>query len=120
MTRTPTSAEATVSSVLREHARSRPDGTATVCGDVRLTWSEFRGRVLRLAGGLHGAGVRQGDRVLWMGQNCHRVVETLAACAEIGAVLCPVNWRQSAAELVFVIPGPAKVARTVHVSATGR
>jgi long-chain acyl-CoA synthetase len=58
---------------------------------------------VRLAGALHGAGVRDGDRVLWLGQNCHRVAETLAACSEIGAVLCPVNWRQSAAELTFVL-----------------
>ncbi len=93
----------TVSSVVREHARSRPDGVAAVCGEVRLTWSEFRVRVQRLAGALHGAGVRRGDRVLWLGQNCHRVAECLAACSELGALLCPVNWRQSAAELAFVL-----------------
>ena len=49
------------------------------------------------------AGVGPGDRVLWMGQNCHRVLEALAACAHIGAVFCPVNWRQSSDELAFVL-----------------
>jgi long-chain acyl-CoA synthetase len=38
-----------------------------------------------------------------MGQNCHRVLETLAACAHLGAILCPVNWRQSSVELAFVL-----------------
>lgn len=95
--------ESTVSTLLSEHARSRTDHVATICGDRRFTWGQFRDRELRLAGALHAAGVRRGDRVLWMGQNCHRVVETLAACAEIGAILCPVNWRQSSAELVFVL-----------------
>ena len=50
-----------------------------------------------------GAGVCPGDRVLWLGQNCHRVLLTLAACARLGAVLCPVNWRQSSAELAFAL-----------------
>ncbi len=103
MTGHPAAAEATLPTVLSAHARSRPNDVATVCGDVRLTWGQLRDRVRQLAGALHAAGVRPGDRVLWMGQNCHRVMETLAACAEIGAVLCPVNWRQSTAELVFVL-----------------
>jgi long-chain acyl-CoA synthetase len=96
-------AEATVPALLRGHARSRPDVTAAICGDVRLTWGQLADRVCHLAGALHAAGVRPGDRVLWLGQNCHRLVETLAACAEIGTIFCPVNWRQSVAELIFVL-----------------
>ena len=74
-----------------------------VCGEERLTWSALQTEVRQLAGALHGAGVGPGDRVLWMGQNCHRVLQALAACAHIGAVFCPVNWRQSSAELAFVL-----------------
>jgi acyl-CoA synthetase (AMP-forming)/AMP-acid ligase II len=100
-------AEATLPRLLEEHARSRPDELAIVCGDVRLTWSELQSRVLAVAGALHGAGVGVGDRVLWMGQNCHRVVEIMAACAHLGAVFCPVNWRQSSTELAFVLDDAA-------------
>jgi acyl-CoA synthetase (AMP-forming)/AMP-acid ligase II len=103
MTSSLAAGESTLPGLLEEHARSRPDGLAIVCGDVRLTWSELQSRVLALAGALHGAGVGVGDRVLWMGQNCHRVVETMAACAHLGAVFCPVNWRQSSTELAFVL-----------------
>jgi long-chain acyl-CoA synthetase len=95
--------ESTLPSLLREHARSRPEDLALICGETELTWSELQRRSLQLAGALQAAGVAEGDRVLWMGQNCHRVVETLAACAHLGAVLCPVNWRQSAQELAFVL-----------------
>ncbi len=95
--------EATLPSLLDEHARSRPEGLAIVCGDERLTWSELHAEVRQLAGALQGAGVGPGDRVLWMGQNCHRVLQALAACAHLGAALCPVNWRQSSAELTFVL-----------------
>lgn len=95
--------EATLPSLLDEHARSRPEGLAVVCGDHRLTWSELDVEVRQLAGALAGAGVGRGDRVLWMGQNCHRVLQALAACAHLGAAFCPVNWRQSSAELAFVL-----------------
>ena len=74
-----------------------------MCDEQRLTWSEFDREVRQLASALHRAGVGPGDRVLWMGQNCHRVLQALAACAHLGAVFCPVNWRQSGGELAFVL-----------------
>jgi long-chain acyl-CoA synthetase len=60
-------------------------------------------RVNRLANALLAAGAGAGDRVLWLGQNCHRVLECLLAAAKIGAIFCPANWRQTAEELAFVI-----------------
>ena len=41
--------------------------------------------------------------MLWLGQNSFRVVELLLAAAELGAMFCPANWRQSPEELAFVI-----------------
>src|SRR3984957_3532397 len=41
--------------------------------------------------------------MLWRGQNCPRLLEGLLAAAKLGAVFCPANWRQSAAEFAFVI-----------------
>ena len=93
----------TLADVLREHARSWPQQTAAVDGDVRLTYAELDGRVNRLANALSTAGVGPGDRVLWLGQNSFRVLELLLAAAKVGAMFCPANWRQSAAELAFVV-----------------
>jgi acyl-CoA synthetase (AMP-forming)/AMP-acid ligase II len=95
--------ELTLGAVLAQHRRSRPMETAAVCGDVRLTWPELDERVNRLAGGLRAAGVGAGDRVLWLGQNCHRVLEGVLAAGRLGAVFCPANWRQSPEELAFVV-----------------
>jgi acyl-CoA synthetase (AMP-forming)/AMP-acid ligase II len=89
--------------VPREHRRSYPSRVAMVDGPVRLTWPEHDDRVNRLASALHARGVGRGDVVLWTGQNSHRILECLAAAAKIGAVLCVVNWRQSADELAFVL-----------------
>lgn len=89
--------------VLREHRRSYPLRTAVVDGAHRATWPELDARVNRLAGvlGAHGAG--RGERILWFGQNSHRLLEVLLAAAKIGAVACPGNWRSSAEELAFVV-----------------
>lgn len=93
----------TLHDVLVQHDRHRPGALALVCGNARLTWSELDRRVSALTAALRRDGVRTGDRILWAGQNCHRLMEALFAAARLGAVLCPVNWRQSAGELAFVI-----------------
>jgi long-chain acyl-CoA synthetase len=93
----------TLADVLREHRRSRPRETAVVCGADRLAWPELDARVSRLANALAADGFGAGDRILWLGQNCHRLLEGLLAAAKLGGVFCPVNWRQSAEELAFVL-----------------
>ncbi len=93
----------TLADLLAEHARSRPDRPSLVCGASRYTYAETAARVAALAGSLRSAGVGPGDRVLWLGQNCHRVVECLFACAVLDAVVCPANWRQSADELCTLL-----------------
>ncbi|MFC4906374.1 AMP-binding protein [Actinomadura gamaensis] len=93
----------TLGDVLAEHRRGRPQGTAVVDGDVRLTYPELDERVDRLVGALAGDGVAPGDRVLWLGRNSFRVLELLLACARLGAIFCPANWRQSADEIAYVL-----------------
>src|SRR5262249_17996754 len=67
------------------------------------TYAEVADRVDRLANGLAAHGVGPGDRILWMGQNSHRALETILAGSHLGAMVSPVNWRQSAAEQAFVL-----------------
>jgi long-chain acyl-CoA synthetase len=93
----------TLGDVLTEHRRGNPVQTALVCGDLRISYAAMDARVNRLTAALAARGVGAGDRVLWLGQNCHRVLETLLAAAKLGAVFCPANWRQTADELAFVI-----------------
>ena len=93
----------TLGDVLRENRRSYPQRDALICGDYRLTFPEMDDRVNRLANALLTEGFGRGDRILWLGQNCHRVLEGLLAAAKVGGVFCPVNWRQTAQEIEFVI-----------------
>ncbi|MEU6185780.1 AMP-binding protein [Nocardia sp. NPDC047038] len=93
----------TLGDISREHRRSYPGTTAIVDDQYRLTWPEFDDRVNRAAHALEAAGVGEGDRVLWLGQTSFRVFELLGACAKLGAMVCPANWRQSGEEFAFVI-----------------
>ena len=95
--------QVTLADVLRGHVRHRGDGLGAVCGEHRLTYAELDNRVNQLANALAAAGVGKGDRILWLAQNCHRLLESLLAAAKLGAVFCPANWRQSSAEFAFVL-----------------
>lgn len=89
--------------LLHEQARSRWNMPAVIDGDHRYTFEQFDERVNRLAGVLRARGVQLGDRVLWLGQNSFRVLEALLACARLGAIFCPANWRWSIEEISFAL-----------------
>ncbi|MGH9026021.1 MAG: AMP-binding protein, partial [Acidimicrobiia bacterium] len=93
----------TLGDLLRENCRRFPQRTALVCGAERLSYPALDDRVNRLANALTADGFGPGDRLLWLGQSCHRVLECLFAVAKLGGVVCPVNWRQTAPELAFVV-----------------
>lgn len=93
----------TLSDICRENARRYPGRLAAIGDAARYTWPEFDQRVNQCARMLLEHGVGRGDRVLWLAQTSVRFLELLIASARIGAMICPVNWRQSADELAFVI-----------------
>jgi acyl-CoA synthetase (AMP-forming)/AMP-acid ligase II len=93
----------TFGDISRQHRRSFPDRVAVIDGKLRLTWPEFDNRTNRVANLLLELGVGSADRVLWLAQSSSSFLELLVACAKVGAMVCPANWRQSGEELRFVI-----------------
>lgn len=89
--------------MLDQHRRSLGEQIAVTDGDLRISWRQLAERVDQLANALEDQGVKQGDRILWLGQNAYAVLEGILAVAKIGAMFCPVNWRQTPDELAFVI-----------------
>ena len=88
-----------VGSWIARRARRTPDRVAFVHGDDRLTYAQLHDRVIRLAHGLRGLGVRRGDRVAYLGPNHPAFLETLFAAGALGAILVPLNTRLAAPEL---------------------
>jgi fatty-acyl-CoA synthase len=88
---------------LRYAQQQFPKQTAVVCGENRVTYAQFAGRVARLAGALRGMGVNPGDRVAFLSLNCHRLLEAYYGAPEAGAVFLPLNVRLSQHELAFIL-----------------
>lgn len=87
------------------NARTR--GGRLACIDVasgrRFTWAETGERTRRLAGVLAGdLGIGRGDRVLLLAHNSTDYLEVVFACAALGAVAVPVNWRLSEREIKYI------------------
>ena len=76
----------TIGDIPREQRRTYPGQSATVDGELRLTWEAFDDRVNCMANALAASGFGDGDRILWLGQNSFRILECL--CAEIGRASC--------------------------------
>jgi acyl-CoA synthetase (AMP-forming)/AMP-acid ligase II len=93
----------TLGDVVRENARWLPDVEAIVCGDDRLTYRTIDVRTTKLANVLRSMGVGRGDRVAWLGLNCHRLFEFVFACSKAGAIAAPLNWRLSPVETAAVL-----------------
>jgi long-chain acyl-CoA synthetase len=89
--------------VIREHSQRYGDRVALVDEGVRVTWREMNDRVNQLANALRSAGVGEGDRILWLGQNSFRIYELLGAAGRLGAMVCPGYWRWSPDEMAFAI-----------------
>ena len=64
-----------------------------------LTYAELDARINRLGRALTQLGVKKGDFVASMLRNEHVLVETVFACARIGAIVAPLNVRLIAGEV---------------------
>ena len=88
---------------LRYSSREFPARTAVVCGDQRFTYAEFSDRTARQAGALLSLGLKPGDRVAFLGANCHRLLEGYYGVLEAGGVLLPLNIRLAPQELAYIL-----------------
>lgn len=85
------------------HALHHPHREALVVGDRRLDYGQLSDRCCRMAGVLAARGVRKGDRVALLLFNGNAFIETLFACAKLGAIAVPINFRLSSAEVEFIL-----------------
>jgi fatty-acyl-CoA synthase len=81
-----------------------------VCGDVRLTYRQYGERANQLSSALAGLSVKRGQRVAWLGYNCHRLLEAYYGVVQCGAVLLPMNIRLTAPEMAFILEDSESVA----------
>ncbi|MDX2342545.1 MAG: AMP-binding protein, partial [Acidimicrobiia bacterium] len=90
---------------IAHHADLSPDKTALIDEgrDLTLSYADLDDQSRRLAAWLARNGVGAGDRVAFLAGNTTDVFEALFACAKLGAILVPLNWRLAVPELQFIV-----------------
>ncbi|MBI4514331.1 MAG: AMP-binding protein [Deltaproteobacteria bacterium] len=85
------------------NAQNYPDKLAIVCRDRRYTWREWNARINQLAYGLRALGLRAGDKVAVLLNNCHEALEVTSACSKTGTVAVPLNYRLTSSEIAYIV-----------------
>ena len=88
---------------IRALAARHGEGTAIIDGDRRLSFLDLDQEGDRWAAALSVRGVGPGDRVAVLLRDGASFVAIFIAAAKLGAILVPLNWRLSAAEISYIL-----------------
>src|SRR3954470_13507244 len=97
-----------LSDLIARNAAFTPDRTAIIFEGEALGYRGFHDRIVRAAHGLQAEfGISRGDRVAILSLNRPDYLVLLYACARLGAMLVPLNWRLAVAEQMFILSDAA-------------
>ncbi len=92
-----------VGAIPRKRAALSPQKTAVIYEGRSVTYRDLNEGTNRCAHMLLKKGIRKGDRVGLVLLNCAEFLEIYFACAKLGAILVPLNWRLAGPELAFQV-----------------
>src|ERR1700723_49874 len=87
-----------VASVARD-----PNALAIVDDGIRLTYAQWYARISSLVASFDRIGLKPGDHLASLLQNCEAAATLHWACQLAGIVITPINWRAKADELDFCL-----------------
>jgi fatty-acyl-CoA synthase len=91
-------------SLIERNAAFAPEKPAIRFEGTTLSYATFAARIAQTAQALQGEfGIGKGDRVAILGMNRPEYLVLLYACARLGAMLVPLNWRLALAEQSFIL-----------------
>jgi acyl-CoA synthetase (AMP-forming)/AMP-acid ligase II len=102
-----------IGKLITRHALYRPEHTAVIFENHRLTYRQFNQRVNRLANALLGLGLKKGDKLATVLGNCLELLELYQAVAKTGVVIVPLSPLLRGPGLTFILkePGSATPAQ---------
>ena len=68
-----------------------------------ISYLELNSRASKIANYLEGRNIKAGDRVALLAKNHSIFFELQFACAKVGVILVPLNWRLTAPELSYIL-----------------
>ena len=93
-----------LSDLIDRNAAFAPDKAAIHFADRTLTYGDLTQRIAAAARALRSElGVQRGDRVAILALNHPDYLVLLYACARLGALLVPLNWRLAVPEQLFIL-----------------
>src|SRR5437660_11728914 len=93
-----------LSDLIDRNAAFTPDKAALRYAGRSLTYAAFAERIAAAARALKSVlGVGPGDRVAILAANHPDYLVLLYACARLGALLVPINWRLAVPEQLFIL-----------------
>ena len=93
----------TLYGIIRQNARTNRDRVAWVCGKERITFLDYFNQVEIYAHRLNEKGIKIGDRIAIIARNCLDYAYLFGACSKLGAILVPLNWRQTNKEIESIL-----------------
>jgi fatty-acyl-CoA synthase len=93
-----------LSSLIARNAAFTPDKPAIHFEGATFSYAAFNARIEATAKALKAeCGVGRGDRVAILSLNRPDYLVLLYACARLGAIMVPLNWRLAVAEQLFIL-----------------
>jgi fatty-acyl-CoA synthase len=104
-----------LSDLIERNAAFSPGKTALRFAGAALSYADFAARIAAAARALKSQlGVGRGDRVAVLAANHPDYLALLYACARLGALLLPLNWRLAVPEQVFILTDASVKALVVE------
>jgi len=108
-----------LSDLIDRNAASTPGKPAIRFRDGALSYADLAGRIADTARALKSQlGVVRGDRIAVLATNCPDILVLLYACARLGAMLVPLNWRLAVAEQLHILADASVKVLVVEQSLT--
>ncbi len=103
---------------LENRARITPEAEAIIDAESKKKWSyaQLNQRSTAAAGWLINQGIHKGDRVALFSPNHISYFDLLFACAKIGAIFVPINWRLAEEEIQYILQDCTPKLAGVHSS----
>lgn len=89
--------------IFKHGCDANPEGEAIVAGGQRIHYVELELLVAKVAASLRSNGIICGTRIAILLENCPEYVTLLLAIAKLGAISVPLNIREAAPELAYII-----------------
>jgi long-chain acyl-CoA synthetase len=99
---------------MEAHALRDPEKTAVVAEGERISYGEFLARVNRLAGALHGLGLKKGDRLALLMNNCPEFVISFYAAMKLGLITVSLNVMYKQDEVSYILDHAQPRGLIVH------